>query len=201
MADPTSGMEAAINDADLMRIWGTINALWDNIEFLLYQAFDGMLLDADDHETYAIFFSQKSHAARRSMLEELAKRHFVGADKESIQKFKNAIKRVKARSDQRNELTHGFWTIRPGPGDTMDAVRYLIRPQMADEIGAEYDKERLMRVVDDMRSTSEALAEVVRPFALARKEKRNRNMREFFTLLSDMRVPSPGKYPPGSTHS
>ena len=58
-----------------MRIWGELNAEWDNIEHWLYMAFDAML-DDDGFATRAIFYSQRSHAARRDMIEALAKYFF-----------------------------------------------------------------------------------------------------------------------------
>ena len=75
MPEETDPTKMALDDPELMRIWGLINAGWDNIESLLYAAFDSMI-DDSEHVTREIFYSQKNHAARRDMVESFAKYFF-----------------------------------------------------------------------------------------------------------------------------
>ena len=101
--------EMAANDPELMLLWGEINNGWDEIERLLYRAFDAMLPEESEFATQAVFYSQKAHAARRAMVESLAKYALLNRPKTAL-KLKNAIKRVRARSDDRHKLIHGVWT-------------------------------------------------------------------------------------------
>ena len=88
--------EMAANDPELMRLWGEINNEWDKIERLLYRAFDAMLSEEPEFATQAVFYSQKAHAARRAMVESLAKYALLDRPKTAL-KLKNAIKRVNTR--------------------------------------------------------------------------------------------------------
>jgi hypothetical protein len=99
--------EKALVDADLMRSWGEMNARWDSIEQVLWQSFDALIED-DPDATRAIFFSQTSHAARRTMLAKLAE--WALRDRpEELKKLKGVLKSVAARSGTRNDLAHGEW--------------------------------------------------------------------------------------------
>jgi hypothetical protein len=171
--EPTDPTEMALDDAELMRIWGLINAEWDNIESLLYDAFDSMI-DDSEFITRAIFYSQKSHAARRDMVESLAKVFFRG-DAAKYAPLKNAINRVKARSNSRNELAHGDWAARlkAGVGEVVHVVRVTQKPSMNDTLNSAYDKADLKRVADEMADTAKALREAILSYKVAKDQKWN----------------------------
>lgn len=169
MTDTEIPSEFALKDPKLMRTWGELNALWDDIEYLLYRAFDSMLLDERPQATRAIFFSQKSHAARRSMVEELAK-EFLRWPRDP-KPLKNAMKRVKARSDTRNALAHGLWGWL-GEGEKRQVARFPIKPNWEEEIDTKaYSQEELERACVEMRETREALWKAVKPIEQEKSEK------------------------------
>jgi hypothetical protein len=100
--------ELAEADPDLMRLWGEIHSAWDDIERLLYDAFDAMLSEETSFATQAVFYSQHSHAARRTMVRALAKYALLNRP-QTAKKLKNVLERVRARSDDRHNLIHGTW--------------------------------------------------------------------------------------------
>jgi hypothetical protein len=181
---------AALEDQELMRIWGELNSVWDDIEHFLWLAFDSMLSEKY-HVTRAIFFSQHSHAARRSMVEELSKQFFWGRPRD-LKPLKTAIKRVKARSDVRNELTHGTWgwLFRPKADQVLDddpvSILEIKRsPISAHSIGfnSKYTKSDLKNELHSMKDTWRALAEAVSPLMRAKAEKGGSKEMEQFAVL------------------
>ena len=72
MDERDDSLEKALNDPDLMRASSELNAAWDQIEQTLFHLFDARMMD-EQEATWAVFFSQTSHAARRTMITELAK--------------------------------------------------------------------------------------------------------------------------------
>jgi hypothetical protein len=153
----------ALDDPELMRIWGTINAEWDDIELWLYFAFDSMI-DDDEFLTQAIFYSQKNHAARRDMVESLAK-YFFRKNEKDYQPLKNAIKRVRARSQARNELTHGTWFVQLSDGaPDLQIGRAFMSPDETVSLNRPYFRADLKRVADEMADTAKALREAVEPW-------------------------------------
>ncbi|WP_029620591.1 hypothetical protein [Pseudorhizobium marinum] len=162
-----SASEAALNDPDVMRTWGELHSLWDDIEQWLYIGFDSLLKE-DHSTTRAIFYSQRTHAGRRGMLEEvMASFHFASLDE--LKPLKAAIKRVKARSDFRNKITHGFWGwFEDGASGTVELVRMTAEPHLSPDKVQKFTLHDLRRERDSMRSTLEALAEAVKPFQEAK---------------------------------
>jgi hypothetical protein len=163
--------EIAEDDPELMRIWGEINNAWDNIERLLYVAFDAMLSEEISFATQAIFYSQTSHAARRTMVESLAKYALLNRPK-TAKKLRNAIKRVKARSHDRNKLAHGIWTMsidlatkEQGPARTALSANTIPDPEDF------YPRKRLEEVRNSMRDTAKALREAIAPIDAAKRAK------------------------------
>jgi len=162
MPEETDPTKMALDDPELMRIWGLINAGWDNIESLLYAAFDSMI-DDSEHVTRAIFYSQKNQAARRDMVESLAK-YFFRDNETGYGPLKNAINRVKARSQARNELAHGDWAaLLVGGAPAVEVVRTTQKPSIEETLNSSYDKAALKRVADDMADTAKVLKEAVEP--------------------------------------
>jgi hypothetical protein len=156
--------EMAADDRELMRIWGEINNAWDDIERSLYVAFDSLLIDVPSHLTQAIFYSQRSHAARRDMVQELAKCALIGKPQteKALQKVIN--KRVKARADDRHKLTHGTWGITVNLKDGSSGLsRIALEPNYFSRSNPAYPRERLVQVRDQMRDTARALREAIRP--------------------------------------
>jgi hypothetical protein len=163
--------EIAEDDPELMRLWGEINNAWDNIERLLYTAFDAMLSEETSFATQAVFYSQTSHAARRTMVESLAKYALLNRP-ETAKKLKNAIARVRARSDDRNKLAHGIWTMgvdlaTQDQGPQRTALSPNIIPNPKDF----YPRKRLEEVRDSMRDTAKALREAIAPIEAAKRAK------------------------------
>jgi hypothetical protein len=170
--DNESPSAAATGDAELMRLWGEINSYWDDIEYWLFFAFDAMLAD-DWRMTRAIFYSQRSHAARRDMVQELAKQFFAANDA-GFKPLKNAIQRIKARADTRHNLTHGTWgwlhsANFDGPTPTLEIVRMSIDP---DSIGQSrrYTKKDIKNELFSMKDTWRTLAEAVLPLMRKKAE-------------------------------
>jgi hypothetical protein len=62
--------QAALNDPELMRIWGECHSNWDDINQLLWVAFDSML-DLDPWTSRAIFFAPENDTAGRKMVAQL----------------------------------------------------------------------------------------------------------------------------------
>lgn len=145
-----------------MRLWGEINNAWDDIERLLYDAFDALLIDTHSFASQAIFYSQKSHAARREMVESLAKVVLVHKP-DALKKLRKTIVRVKARSNDRHNLTHGTWGMSI---DLQNKNKDITRiPLQADFLKPKsaYTRSKMRRIIQEMRSTSSALREAIRP--------------------------------------
>ena len=66
MDERDNSLEKALNDPDLMRAWGELNAAWDQIEQTLFHLFDALMMD-EQEAARAVFFSQTSPAARRTI--------------------------------------------------------------------------------------------------------------------------------------
>lgn len=161
--------ELAEDDPELMLLWGEINNAWDNIERLLYSAFDAMLTEETQFATQAIFYSQTSHAARRKMVEELAKYALLNRPT-TMRKLENAIRRVKARSDDRNKLAHGMWSVgidlatgEQGP------QRMAMSSSIIPNKDSFYPKSRLAQIRDKMRDTVIALRDAIEPIDAAKR--------------------------------
>jgi hypothetical protein len=161
--DGRTHAEMAADDPELMRLWGEINNAWDDIERLLYRAFDALLIDVMSELTQAIFYSQRSHAARRDMVQELARCALIG--KPEIQRrLQKAISRVKSRSDDRHKLTHGMWGVGVDLSDGSSGLtRIAMQPSYLTKSDPHYPRKRLVRVRNEMRETAKALKEVVDP--------------------------------------
>jgi hypothetical protein len=154
--------ERAADDPELMRLWGEINNAWDQIERLLYTAFDAMLIDVHPFQTQAIFYSQRSHAARRDMTQELAKGALM-TKPDDFKALKKALKRVRGRSDDRNKLAHGLWgeTVEL-PNGTPELSRIPLGSDPTNPPSA-YTRKKLKRVRNEMLETAQALKAVVDP--------------------------------------
>lgn len=163
--------ELAEADAELMRLWGEIGNAWDQIERLLYQAFDAMLSEENGFATQAVFYSQRAHAARRSMVEALAEYALLNRP-QTARKLKDALARVRARSDDRHKLIHGAWSygvdLATGEhGPQRIALDEKIIPGPKDV----YSRQRLEVVRDSMRDTAQALSAAIEPIDAAKRAK------------------------------
>lgn len=164
MAQPAA--DAALEDANLMRLWGEIHALWDDIEQTLFMAFYA-LSDDDFSISRTIFFSQKNHAPRRNMVLELARSRFWGND-EALAPFSWALKRIAARADARNNLFHGQWGWRNRSTlATTQVVRFVVEANMSSTPKI-YGPDELLSVRNEMKSTLDELREVIRPYVEAK---------------------------------
>lgn len=171
--DPTGKLppELAVEDAGLMQLWGQINIAWDDIERLLYRAFDAMLSEETSYATQAIFYSQRSHEARREMVESLAKYALLNRPK-TAQKLQIAIGHVKARSDDRNSLALGAWKIGVEHETGEQGLeRLALSASPVPDPKDRYSRSRLEQIRDEMRSTAEALREAVDPIDAAKRER------------------------------
>jgi hypothetical protein len=161
--------ELAGADPELMLLWGQINNAWDEIERLLYVAFDSMLSEESHYATQAVFYSQTSHAARRTMVASLLEYALLNRP-QTARKLQNAIKRVKARSDDRNKLTHGIWTMGVDLKTGEHGLhRTVLDPKLIPDPGNAYSHKRLVEVRDKMRDTAKALAEAISPIECAKR--------------------------------
>lgn len=164
MAQPAA--DAALADADLMRLWGEIHALWDDIEQTLFMAFYA-LSDDDFGLSRTIFFSQKNHAPRRAMVLELARTRFWGNDA-ALAPFTKVLKRVAARADSRNNLFHGQWGWRnQGTLERTEVVRFVIEANMSPTPKL-YGSTEMQAVRREMKSTLDELRAVIRPYVDAK---------------------------------
>lgn len=163
--------ELAEDDPEMMRLWGEIHSAWDDIERLLYVAFDAMLSEETSFATQAIFYSQTSHAARRTMIESLAKYALLNRP-QTAKKLKNAINRVKARAGDRHNLIHGTWgvgvdleTNEAGP------QRIALEANIIPGPNSFYPRRRLIDVRNSMRYTANTLREAIEPIEAAKRAK------------------------------
>jgi hypothetical protein len=188
--------ELAEDDPEMMRLWGEIHSAWDDIERLLYVAFDAMLSDAMLSEettfaTQAIFYSQTSHAARRTMVESLAKYALLNRP-QTAKKLKNAIKRVKARAGDRHNLIHGTW----GVGIDLAAneagpQRIALGADIIPDPNSFYSRRRLIDVRNSMRDTANALREAIEPIETAKRAKAIELSRRHMDKARLLEEPSP----------
>jgi hypothetical protein len=141
-----------------------MNARWDSIEQVLWQAFDALV--KDEHEaTRAIFFSQTSHAARSTMLIKLAEWTLRNRPEE-LEKLKKVLKRVAARSGVRNALTHGEWgELVDVDNSRTELKRFPVTPNIFEGIEKGHAKADIERVSSEMKQTLDVLRAVVRPLA------------------------------------
>lgn len=168
MAHPDA-IELLLKDAELTRSWAEFNTEWDEIERLLFVIFDSLVED-DPGATQAIFFSQTSHAARRSMVAALAEyvlRHKHGRH----DKLKNILNRVRARSDARNNFTHGLW-LSHATGQGNEVIRVAASTNIY--LARAYSKPKLKRLASDMKDTRLALAALAESFSQVKFEQRER---------------------------
>jgi hypothetical protein len=128
-----------------------------------------MLSEESEFATQAVFYSQKAHAARRAMVESLAKYALLDRPKTAL-KLKNAIKRVRARSDDRHKLIHGVWTRGI---DLATGAEDIYRTPLGADIMPEksYSREDLKRVRDAMKDTVATLKEAIEPIDAAKRAK------------------------------
>jgi hypothetical protein len=126
---------------------GEINLEWDEIEFSLWHIFD-TVLDTNWLKSYAIFFSQQSHRARRDMLEALT-RHAWMNNPERKKQFAALMGRVKRAAKKRNEIAHGLWIDAP-PDSDEKVLRLSIRPYYGDS--PQLTSEDLIRSRDQIRA-------------------------------------------------
>jgi hypothetical protein len=160
-------IDTLLSDPELTRAWTEFSIEWDEIEHLLYLIFDALIED-EPGATTAVFFSQTSHAARRSMVLALAShvfRHRHG----DLKKIKNVLSRISARSDTRHKLAHGLWhTIASRDGTqtirSAASTNYFIREA--------YSKERLQRAARDMNDTRLAVSALASDLANAKSRHR-----------------------------
>jgi hypothetical protein len=163
--------QLAEEDPELMRLWGEINNAWDDIERLLYVAFDAMLAEEVPFATHAIFYSQTSHAARRTMVEALAKYALLNRPT-TARNLDNAIRRVKARADDRHRLAHGTWAMGVvfATGEN-GLLRMAPSADIVPNPKNDYPRKRLTSVRDEMRDTARALREAIEPIESAKRAK------------------------------
>jgi hypothetical protein len=164
VSDGRSHAEMAADDPELMRLWGEINNAWDDIERLLYRAFDAMLIDVESSLTQAIFYSQRAHAARRDMVKELARCALMGKPEIQRKLQKVIDKRVRSCADDRHKLTHGAWGVTADLKDGSSGLsRIALEPNYFSKSNPAYTRQRLLQVRDKMTDTAKALQEAVQP--------------------------------------
>jgi hypothetical protein len=66
-----------LKHADLIRVTGEINLMWDEIEMYLWYVFD-TLLKVHWRHSYSIYFIHQNHRVRREMVEALAEVALAG---------------------------------------------------------------------------------------------------------------------------
>jgi hypothetical protein len=91
---------------------GQLHAAWDSIEELLYIIFYSFIDEGRERLLRNVFFSQQSHSARRAMVKEAAK---IVLSQSEYKRFTGLMKRVKARADERNRVTHSSWHCNRDP--------------------------------------------------------------------------------------
>lgn len=174
--------QIAEDDPEIMRLWGEINNAWDDIERLLYSAFDAMLSDETAFATQAVFYSVKAHAGRRDMVESLAKYALLNRPK-TAGKLKKAIKRVKARSEDRHSLAHGLWGVGTdlATGES-GPVRIALTPEVIPAADSSYSRTRLVEVRNAMKDTAAALRDAIEPIEAAKRTKAEKLMQKHMGL-------------------
>jgi hypothetical protein len=183
--------ELAADDPDLMRLWGEINNAWDEIERLLYRAFDAMLIDVHPDLTHAIFYSQHAHRARREMVLELTECALIG-NQELRKRFKVLIgRRVKDRARDRNKLTHGMWGVTTELKDGSSGLcRIALQPNYLSKVDT-YPRQRLERVRDDMRNTAKDLKGAIEPLDEEKRAQLPEIISRHFTRVTGHQIDLP----------
>jgi hypothetical protein len=164
----SDAVASLLADSDLLRTWGEFNAEWDEIERQLYLIFDALIED-DPAATVAIFFSQTSHAARRSMIQALAN-YILRNDPHKLNKLNNLLTRVKARSDARNKLAHGLW--RTNSDDSGSEETFRIAATTSIYWQDYYPKNKLKRLSADMKDTRIELGKLSKQMSEEKFQKR-----------------------------
>jgi hypothetical protein len=95
-------------ERDMLIAVGKINMIWDEIDLLLWYAFD-VLLNVHWSMSYSIFYSQQNSRNRREMIFSLANIVLVNEPPE-MEALEKLLKRVDKAASKRNDLTHGIWT-------------------------------------------------------------------------------------------
>tara|TARA_B100002003_G_C13882989_1_gene430947 strand:- start:35 stop:448 length:414 start_codon:yes stop_codon:yes gene_type:complete len=114
------------------------------------------LLPTPWRQTYAIFFSQQNHRARREMLEALIierEKHALTERKntERFKKMKRILGRVKRAAKKRNDIAHGLW-FGDAAQEGMEIWRHAIKKTY--ESGIEYSKTDLAKARDQIKALS-----------------------------------------------
>jgi hypothetical protein len=140
-------VDDVLGDAELVAIVGAINVEWDEIEFSLWYIFDTPLA-VHWSRSYAIFFSQQNHRARREMVEALAE---VSLAKGSarLRKIKSALGRIKRAAKRRSDISHGLWTEET-VGARTEFHRMPVKRDFNEGIAATYSKADLKRLRDQL---------------------------------------------------
>ena len=101
-------IDEILRDTELLSIVGAINIEWDEIEVALWRVFWDLLGGTWKH-SYAIYYSQQNHRARREMIESLALVK-LPPDGAKAKRLKALLGRVKRAATKRNEISHGVWS-------------------------------------------------------------------------------------------
>ena len=143
----------------VLLLWGYFNAYWDFLEQLLYFAFYA-LTDDGSGVSRDIFYSQRSHAARRDMVACAAKIK-LAKDPQTLEAMKAIIKRTKARADMRHQLAHGTWRqALSAEGFRLHRVPFSA-PVL--DLSGGYSEDDIRRAIVEMRDTVEAAARIIMP--------------------------------------
>jgi len=155
-----TNIEGIMKDAELISIMGRIGLEWDEIEIRLWYLFDCLLGTRWDF-SYAIYYSQQNHRARRDMIEALAA---TALNKQSA-RFRSItaiIRRVKGAAKKRNDLTHGMWDEIMKSGK-MDFRRVPIKRDYLAGPAQAYSRADLKRLKDQLIKLHADLHELAYP--------------------------------------
>jgi hypothetical protein len=143
----------------VLLLYGYLNAYWDYLEQLLFFAFYA-LTDDGSGVSRNIFYSQRSHTARRAMVEVAAKQK-LEKDPASFKALNAIINRIKARSNKRNLLVHGVWRSY----FTMDGNTFRRVPleHSQFDLSAGYSEDDIRQEIKHMIDTVETAYDVIRP--------------------------------------
>jgi len=149
---PRPAREDILKDTELLSIVGAINIEWDEIEIALWRIF-WKILKGPWHHSYAIFYSQQNHRARREMLESLALAAMPDGSAE-LRKIKALLGRVKRAATKRNEISHGLWDKED---KSAELLRRPLKRKYTENTENAYSKSDLKALQDQLTKLSDDL--------------------------------------------
>ena len=164
----THPANAALNDPQLMKLWGECAAYWDEINQLLFWALDSMLVE-DQFVTRQIYFAPENDTAGRKMLLQLLKRAPTGSfqglvhPKTEVQTLQKIINGFGKHQGNRNALVHGHWGWHSIPQKNL--VEIVRNGASGDIISTKsYNKADIEKVRNEFKALHDKLQLAVKPF-------------------------------------